>query len=368
MRACDKEGIHHKQFYQWKEEMSKFNENDKPEENPKMTKCTLHRGPKSQLDGVEDLLLEYIFEKREQGMNVSVGMAVKKASKLDRIFKQKTKNAKSMAMHRFVRKHGLVHRVGTHESQKNPEEVKGEAMDFMKVVRKKVRAKNRSKRFTYSMDQTPIFFTYHAKKTLEKKGMKTVNIRKSTGDTRRSTLAATVTASGEALPPMVVVKGAPKGRICTREFPSYPEEWGMYYAAQKNAWMDEDVMLRWVDEVLAPDVKNAPEGIVPILFLDSYRCHMMKSVVNKIEKLGVEVEHIPGGCTGLVQPVDVGINKPLKNRIKELWDEWMDTVDLDGDVVPPSRRDICEWVAEAYWNLDEKIIQNSWLHKPFNWF
>ena len=46
---------------------------------------------------------------------------------------------------------------------------------------------------------------------------------------------------------------------------------------------------------------------VPLLLLDSYRCHMMASVVMRINELGVEVQQIPGGCTDLCQPVDVGL-------------------------------------------------------------
>ena len=53
----------------------------------------------------------------------------------------------------------------------------------------------------------------------------------------------------------------------------------------------------WVEKVLKPYVESAPEGIVPLLLLDSYHCHVMASVVNEIQELGVEVEHIPGGCT-----------------------------------------------------------------------
>jgi hypothetical protein len=79
----------------------------------------------------------------------------------------------------------------------------------------------------------------------------------------------------------------------------------------------------WIDEVLAPYVKNVPKGIVPLLLLDQYKCHLMASIVNRIEALGVQVEHIPSGCTGLVQPVDVGIGKPLKNRMRHQWEEFM---------------------------------------------
>ena len=81
--------------------------------------------------------------------------------------------------------------------------------------------------------------------------------------------------------------------------------------------MDEKVMLMWVEKILKPYVMTAPDGIVLILFLDSYWCHMMASVVKAVQELvGDEVEHIPGGWTGLCQPVDVGVNKPFKHRLR----------------------------------------------------
>ena len=101
----------------------------------------------------------------------------------------------------------------------------------------------------------------------------------------------------------------------------YPQ--GMIYACQDNAWMDERVMLMWVEMVLKPYVDTALDNMVPILFLDSYHCHMMNSVVNAIQYLGVEVKHIPGGCTSLCQPVDIGINKPFKAFLCEAWEKWM---------------------------------------------
>ena len=164
------------------------------------------------------------------------------------------------------------------------------------------------------MDQTPIPFTYNAKRTLELIGKRTVHVRKSTGDTKRATCAMTITASGKILKPLLIFKGKPGGRIEAREFPHFPSQ--LLYACQDNAWMDERVMLFWVEHVLQPYILNAPKKIVPIVFLDSYRCHMMASVVGAIQELGVEVEHIPGGCTYLCQPVDIGVNKPFKSRVR----------------------------------------------------
>lgn len=119
----------------------------------------------------------------------------------------------------------------------------------------------------------------------------------------------TITASGKILKPLLIFKGARNGQIVQREFPAFEDN--MIYLCQPNAcWMDEEAMLIWVDTVLCPYVETAPAGVVPILFLDSYCCHMMASVVGKIQDIGVEVEHIlVGGCTSLCQSVDIGVNK-----------------------------------------------------------
>ena len=119
----------------------------------------------------------------------------------------------------------------------------------------------------------------------------------------------------------MVLKGKPNGRIVTCEFPEFPD--GILYTCQDNAWMDKKVMLQSVEKILKPYVDDVLDGVIPILFLDSYRCHIMGSVVTAIQNLGVEVEHIPGGCTYLCQPVDVGVNKPFKKLIRDKWEQWM---------------------------------------------
>ena len=116
-----------------------------------------------------------------------------------------------------------------------------------------------------------------AKRTLEVTGKKTIHIRTTADDTKRATVAVTIAADGTLLPSMIVFKGAANGRIAQNELSTYPTT--NQYRCQENAWMDEAVMVAWVDDVLAPYVATAPDHIIPILILDSYRCHMMGSVV-----------------------------------------------------------------------------------------
>ena len=131
-------------------------------------------------------------------------------------------------------------------------------------------------------------------------------------------------------------KEVPTGQIDTKKFPTYPPVY--VYACQKHVWMDEGAMLQWTDEIMGLYVKTAPEGSVPPFALDSYRCHMMGSAFHAIQDLGVEVEHILGGCTGKCQPLDVGVNKPIKTKMKNQWEDWMLPKGLmDGVTNPPLR-------------------------------
>ncbi len=135
--------------------------------------------------------------------------------------------------------------------------------------------------------------------------------------------------------------------------------------------MDEHVMLTWVEEMLAPYVAMALDDIVPLLILDSYQCHMMASVVYKIQELGVEVKHIPGRCTSLCQPVVVGFNKPFKSRIRKIWIKWMIAEGVqEGTTSLPTRCDVAVWVGKAMAQMKEeqRIIKNAWLKAGFEWF
>ena len=362
--ACRALNIIPKQYREWSTSTEAFMGHGNP--NARSTAI----GAESVLKPIEEELLRFIFELREQGIAVSISAVALQAARLMPAFKEKNSRARYQCARRWVRKHGLVHRMGTHECQRAPSETYGMARDYVHTIRPRLLQSNRHQDFILNMDQTPIPFTFHAKKTLESVGTRTVHIRKSTNDTKRVTCAMTVSASGKVLTPLLVFKGAANGRIESKEFSTYPPD--MEYACQSNAWMDERVMHFWIDKVLKPYVNTAPPGVVPLLFLDSYRCHMMKATVNAIEDLGVQVEHIPGGCTSLCQPVDVGVNKPFKSRMRNLWEEWMISTGLvnnaDGRILPPTRKDIAEWCSTSYQNLPEQMVRNAWRHGEYSYF
>ncbi len=83
------------------------------------------------------------------------------------------------------------------------------AQEFMSLMRHKVA--NMNPDHVLNMDQTPIPFSYHNKRTWEEKGVKTIHLQALTTDTKRATLTATVTMSGEVLHLLLIFKGPKNG-------------------------------------------------------------------------------------------------------------------------------------------------------------
>ena len=83
--------------------------------------------------------------------------------------------------------------------------------------------------------------------------------------------------------------------------------------------MDERVGKLWIEKIWKPYINGS---IASFLLLDEFKCHMQGSFVRSINDFGTEVGFIPGGYTSLLQPCDVGINKPLKNKFDDLYMNW----------------------------------------------
>ena len=182
-----------------------------------------------------------------------------------------------------------------------------------------------------------------------------------------------MTASGKCLPELVIFKGKKEGRIARNELPFLAEQYGLpgaHYTVQAKFWMDEEVMYLWIREVLQPYLAGAPPDVHPVLFLDSYRCHTMAPIVKSIQGLGCQVEHIPPGCTPLCQPIDIGVCKPLKDRMKSSCDDFIFGQYEAGRTKfnSPSRGELATWIYQALHDISSNTIRNSWSYGEYGYY
>lgn len=331
--------------------------------------CTT--GQKSRLASCSHKLIPWINALRKDGKKVSIRMVATYAKRLDSSLRREKRYTLFAIVRRFCDANRIVMRATTHTAQEDMHKKTAEALAFMETTKQLLHQPNRHQAYIINMDQTPFNPKDGDNKTLNEKGVKTVHGKSIKTSLDRITCMLTVCADGTKLPPLLIFKAKPGGSV-EKEFTQFPNE--CKYAVQENAWTDERVMLLWVDVVLAPYVKTAPKGIVPYLILDKYTCHMQGSVTKKMESLGVECDIVPGGCTGLVQPIDVGIGKPFKNRMRYQLEEWMmdQYTEEDGSIerIKPScaRRFVAKWAVHAWRRIPKAIIKNSWRHKPYSYF
>jgi len=60
-----------------------------------------------------------------------------------------------------------------------------------------------------------------------------------------------------------------------------------------------------------------------MLVLDAFKGHLTDSVKNQLRKMNTELVVILGGMTSVLQPTDVSINKPFKDRLREQHLKWI---------------------------------------------
>ena len=72
---------------------------------------------------------------------------------------------------------------------------------------------------------------------------------------------------------------------------------------------------------------------------------------------------IPGGATGHIQVADVSRNKPIKDQLREMYDQWMDEGPhrhiKGGNMRGPPLKQIVQWNLKTWSDLEKEIIIKS---------
>jgi hypothetical protein len=69
---------------------------------------------------------------------------------------------------------------------------------------------------------------------------------------------------------------------------------------------------------------GSAEKKTSLFLLDVFAGHTTDAVLSKLRSAGVLTSLIPGGYTGLLQPLDTAVNKPFKNYLRDFTDQYID--------------------------------------------
>jgi hypothetical protein len=122
----------------------------------------------------------------------------------------------------------------------------------------------------------------------------------------------------------------------------------VFVTHQDKSWMDEPLILWWVKDVLLKHTDG--KHCLLVLVNDAFRAHITDSVTRSLHKANVSVVVIPGGCTSKIQPIDVCLNKPIKDMVRGEWEAFLlSQVEAGGDTdsMGATKSDIAKWILAA---------------------
>jgi hypothetical protein len=216
-----------------------------------------------------------------------------------------------------------------------------------------------------NMDETPIPFEFNEGYTYEYKGSKTVSGKtdRSGWGKRQATLCLYIFADGIGrIPPKLIFHGQSNGRLKANEQHLYDPRVTVEFNA--TAYNNGELFQRWIDEELVPCVDNGPS----LLTMDHAKFHKTDSVLKALKTHAITTAIIPPACTSLLQPLDVSVNKPFKDYLREaLGDLIEDWEDQKKDTRTPTSRRILTTMAVAMaWeklcHKGQELVKNSFIY------
>ncbi|XP_077453569.1 NEDD8-activating enzyme E1 catalytic subunit isoform X3 [Stigmatopora argus] len=309
-------------------------------------KLSFH-GNKARWPDLEEHLERWILDLRAAGRNVSTVTIRLKAKALAEELKIEHFEVGPSWCFRFMKRHHLAIRVRTTVAQQLPADYIDKLAVFRTYCSKLIADKLIQPNHITNMDELPLTFDIPMNHTVERKETSTVAIRTTGHEKSAFTVVLACHANGQKLPPMVIFK---RKTLPKEKFPA-----GVIVKVNPKGWMDEEKMRDWLRDVYVKRPDGFFHGSPSVLICDSMRAHLTATVKNQIMKRNSELAVIPGGLTKELQPLDIGINRAFKSKLRAAWEQWMiageHSFTKSGRQRRASYATICQWIFAAWANV-----------------
>lgn len=279
----------------------------------------------------------------------------------------------------FKGHHRLALRAKTRQGQICPPELDQIAKTFAKEVHEKAQSLGVTK--IYNADQTAVNFEYLPRRTLAKKGIKTVWVKCGGKTKERATVMFLGDSEENKYDPYVIFKVRPAkspeaqsdNDKCRNGFGAYiwksiskaQVETGMQIYGNGKGWWGGKLTVAW----LRYHFGLRPNRDQPVLLLlDDFSGHWTTEVIEYAKAVNVTLMKVPPNATSVCQPADATWNGPVKQRLRNAWilnlKKQLATrvASVPFKLKPPDRALLCEWVREAWGDLTASTIRAGFRH------
>ena len=200
--------------------------------------------------------------------------------------------------------------------------IKEVGFTFYKEISEAVQADNIPPELIINIDQTPLPFVLISKYTMNKKGESNVPIL-GTSDYRQITGTFVITLSGKFLPMQLIYQGTTDR--CHPKY-NFPEDFHVTHTS--NHWANEGTSIDLLNKIILPYVKQTRkdlglhEDFPWVLICDVFKAQWTDAVKAIVAQSRGKMIPVPNNWTPYFQPLDVSVNKPCKDFLRNEAQTW----------------------------------------------
>jgi hypothetical protein len=128
------------------------------------------------------------------------------------------------------------------------------------------------------------------------------------------------------LKPKLIFKGSSTGKLWEQEHDDYAPDITVEF--NPTAYNNEELFLKWIKEEYLPSL---PQGKDNLLVYDVAAFHKTEEIMAALKTKRVTTAMIPPGLISLLQPLDIAINGPFKQWLRDEADLYTQKREDEGE-------------------------------------
>ena len=328
-------------------------------------------GRKSAFPALEARLFSWIQSRNKAGLRVKDKYIVAKAKAFreqmiaeDDQAPQQIKLLQSFAAssswcYRFKKRYALVSRRVT-SCRSLPEGFQQTAVEFIEQVQSTIDRHGIKAKNVINLDQVPRYFETENNSTITEKGTREVKVKKASSSHKRFTMTPVINAAGEFLALHLLFSGL-------KNKPNIDEN--CICDVNKTGMWSTQILQGLIDGVIVKKCQTC--FLEPVLIiLDSYGTHtkFVKDHGDSYARRNVLFAVIPPCLTGLLQPLDVCLNRGFQQMYNDKYTEYLTKAVFEnsfrtksGSISMPKYRQVSEWVHEWSNGTTKEAVSKAFL-------
>lgn len=336
------------------------------------------------VDGLIDLAKKGVAITNNLAQNAFVKKMNKKISKLEEAMElQRFRNKQFAASVKYIQKIRKRHNISIRRvhPKRRPKITIANIEEFRSTAQALYENNSIRKDHILNCDETFWHQIEQSKQTWAYTGEDNVHIYSNVNEKAGTTVLATIDATGQKLPFVIIGKGStircensqlgfsnPIGNPNSNPYSNTVH----YTTHNPSGWMNELIFVEYLSQlrILIPYDPQFPEDSDPnIIYLicDSFPAHHNQTVKTVAEMLNIELIRIPEGCTDECQPLDRRIFGALKQQAraytaKQLIDAAEAHIESDTPLenYRPTKQESIELLIKIWDQLSSINIMNAW--------